>query len=211
VQNSSDDNISAMPETSSAELAQLKAALLFLHVSELKNICIQLSIHEKDTKGILITRILYFIETGKIVNEQKIPEISKAKRGQVYTLSSSTVMLKGAYKNDLKTRLFFKQLIGNHFHFTAFGIDWLNERWMSGAPPTYREFADMWQSEHTRRKMAGSQPKEEWAYINFTQKFISDFPHATRQDIVAAWEIERSKNVHFVNLLIRKHLGNNPY
>ncbi len=62
------------------------------------------------------------------------------------------MILKGSYKNDLKTRLFFKNIVGDHFHFTAFGIDWINEKWMEGNPPTYRDYATMWQSEVDRRK-----------------------------------------------------------
>ncbi|XVN42631.1 MAG: hypothetical protein RCG15_08655 [Candidatus Rickettsia vulgarisii] len=65
-------------------------------------------------------------------------------RGVVYHLHPNTLMLKGSYKNDLRNRQFFKQLIGEHFHFTAIAIDWLNDRWMQGLPPppTYQEFLE---------------------------------------------------------------------
>ncbi len=49
---------------------------------------------------------------------------------------------------------------------SAFGIDWLNERWMDGNTPTYQEFADMWEAGYRRRKERGEKPKEEWAYIS---------------------------------------------
>ena len=150
-------------------MANLKEALLFLHVAELEAICTQLGLVAKGKKIILIARILNFISTGEIIKEPKIPAVSKVKRGCDYPLETGTCMLKGAYKNDLKTRLFFKKLIGEHFHFTAFGIDWLNERWLEGKPPTYEEFATMWKSEYARRLKIGSTPKEEWAYINFTK------------------------------------------
>ena len=108
-------------------------------------------------------------------------------------LDKETLMLKGAYKNDLKTRLFFKQLIGEYFHFTAFGIDWLNDRWMEGKPPTYQEFAEMWHKEYEKRKKTPVPPKEEWAYINFVQNSLSISPTASQESINHAWECERQK------------------
>lgn len=62
--------------------------------------------------------------------------------------------------------MFLKKLIGDYFHFTAFGVDWVDERWMDGNPPTYQEFVDMWRAEYKRRQETPANPKEEWAYIN---------------------------------------------
>ncbi len=183
-------------------LGKLKPALLYLHVDELKNLCLELGIHDKGAKGMLITRILHFIKSGETITEPIVPGVSKAKRNVVYSLHPETLMLKGAYKNDLKTRLFFKQLIGEHFHFTAFGIDWLNDRWLKGEPPTYQEFAEMWKVEHTKRKQLGSTPKEEWAYINFAQNLVRVSPQATRDEIIYGWNIERAKQKVAVSELI---------
>lgn len=135
-----------------AKLSSLRTSLNFLHVEELANICLQLSLPNKGKKISLIARILHFIRSGQIIIESKVPAISKARRGVIYVKSSTALMLKGNYKNDLQSRIFFKNLIGEHFHFTAFGIDWLNERWLSGNPPTYQEFANMWQEEYQKTK-----------------------------------------------------------
>lgn len=172
----------------------LKESLMFLYVSELKNIAIRLSLVDKGNKMAIIMRILHFLETGHKLTTPKFPEASCTKRGRVYSLGENELMLKGAYKNDLNTRLFFKRLIGNHFHFTAFGIDWLNEKWMEGNPPTYQEFAKMWQEEYQKRKEILVAPKEEWAYINFVQKFLQNSPTATRENVNNAWEYERQRH-----------------
>lgn len=177
--------------TNEQQLTSLKAALLFFHVAELRDLCLQLSLPKVGTKISLVCRIVHFVSTGQIITEPLVPAVSRAKRGVVYALQPDAFMLKGAYKNDLKTRIFFKQLIGEYFHFTAFGIDWLHERWLNGNPPTYQEFADMWRAEYDRRKKYGSTPKEEWAYINFTQNFLQENAHATREMLNAAWEQER--------------------
>lgn len=74
-----------------------------------------------------------------------------------------------------------------------YGLDWLHERWMEGAPPTYQEFATMWQTEHERRKLHPEAPKEEWAYINFVQHLQQARPNATRETVLIAWDQERAR------------------
>lgn len=185
------------------KIASLNYALNFLHVAELRDLCVKLDLPDSGKKGMLVYRIVHFVKTKEIVREPHTPQVSRAQRGKIYSLSPSTLMLKGAYKNDLKTRLFFKQLIGEYFHFTAFGIDWLNDRWLKGNPPTYQEFADMWREEYARRKEVGATPKEEWAYITFVQKCIQEHPDASRIVIMEAWGEEREKQKRLVFTLLK--------
>lgn len=186
------------------QLTVLRKSLLFLHVEELKNICLKLSLPDSGKKGPIIARIVHFLETGKIITLPKIPKTSCAQKGKLYPLHPQTLIVKDAYKNDLVTRNFFKHLIGDYFHFTAFGIDWINERWLEGNPPTYQEFAEMWKAEYARRKKEPVAPKEEWQYINFTQKYIAEHPNASRDEQLAAWERERQHNVQIVLELLKK-------
>lgn len=182
----------------------LKKSLLYFHVSELRELCEKLLLPSKGKKMNLIERIVHFSKTGEIIIEPKIPSVSKAQKGKDYPLLPQTLMLKGAYKNDLKTRLFFKDLIGDYFHFTAFGIDWLNTRWLEGNPPTYQEFSKMWEAEYARRKKMGSTPKEEWAYINFTQSYISEHPQSTRNEQLKAWEDERQHHIRLAQQELKR-------
>lgn len=190
------------PIKDSPTLTALHHSLLFLHVEELRELATQLNIPARGKKIILITRIIHFLTTGEIITQPPYPKFSCPQRGSVYPLVPTTLMLKGAYKNDLETRLFFKKLIGEHFHFTAFGIDWLEEQWRAGNPPTYEAFARMWQDEYKRRKVNPAAPKEEWAYINFTQRYLVDNPDATPQAIRAAWKQERLKHKKLVDAFI---------
>jgi len=171
-------------------------------MDELKLLAAELTLVDTGKKGQLIARILHFIDTGQKLTLPKFPTVSCAKRGVVYPLKPSALMLKGAYKNDLKTRLFFKKLIGEHFHFTAFGIDWLNERWMKGDPPCYQAFADMWIQETKRRAQTPASPKEEWAYIRFVQHFMEHAPGSSRDVVLQAWENERVQHKKTVMKLL---------
>lgn len=180
------------------QLEELVEALHFLKMDELKQICSQLSLSDQGPKLALVERIKTFVQGGQERMTAKIPAISCAKKNQIYPLAAQALMLVGAYKNDLKSRTFFKQLIGDHFHFTAFGIDWLKQRWCEGSPPTYQEFADMWQKENEHRKQNKAQPKKEWAYINFLQQYTKKHPDASHAETIDAWHALRAEKVNFV-------------
>ena len=187
---------------SKQEIFSLNESLHFFHVSELKALCHKLSLLEKGKKTQLIDRIVKFVETGEKLALPKMPKVSCAQKGQIYKIETNSLMLKNNYKNDLKTRLFFKSIIGDHFHYTAYGIDWLNQRWFDGKPPTYQEFANMWKKEYEQRSKVPAPPKAEWAYINFVQKYLLKHPSAAREDIINKWEAERHKNKNKVRTLL---------
>jgi hypothetical protein len=192
--------------SSPQEISILKEALLFFHVKELRDLALTLGLSAKDNKGALVEGIIHFVATGKILPPTKIPKASCAKRGKKYFIKENALILKGAYKNDLATRTFFKNLIGPHFHFTAFGIDWINERWLAGNPPTYKEFAKMWQREHEHRSKYGSAPKQEWAYIRFTQALLAANPSASKEALLTAWEAERIQQQKVAYAILKKDL-----
>jgi len=127
----------------SQDSSDLKESLFFLNIKELKELCVKLSLAFKGKKIELINRIVHFVEHVEKLITPKFPQNVYAKKGTNYDLSPNAYILKNAYKNDLKTRMFFKNIIGDHFHFTAYGQDWINYRWLNGNPPTYQEFADM--------------------------------------------------------------------
>ncbi len=188
------------------DVTNLRKSLMFYHVKELRELAVRLSLVDRGNKKMIILRICHFLSTGEKLAVPKFPKESCAQRGKTYHLEQNALMLKGAYKNDLKTREFFKSFIGPHFHFTAFGIDWLNEKWLEGNPPTYLEFANMWEDEYRRRKENPASPKEEWAYINFVKKFLEVSPEATQSNIHKAWQKEREKQKAKANQLIENFL-----
>ena len=184
------------------KFSQLQESLNYLHVAELKDYCTKFALSTKGKKSALINRILHFLQTGEKIDVTPYPRNSVGRGASI--LAPNELMLKNIYKNDLKTRIFFKKLIGDYFHFTAFGIDWLQEAWMAGKPPTYQEFADMWRLEYKRRQEFGSQPKEEWAYIRFVQKYLNETNTdlKERNQILEAWEKERLRHKEIIRKLI---------
>lgn len=186
------------------DLQILQQALLYLKMSELRERCLRLGLAEKGKKLVLIDRILAFVQTGERKTPSTFPESSKAKRGMKYPLHPSTLILKNAYKNDLKTRIFLKSLVGDHFHFTAYGIDWIDERWYAGRPPSYQEFAHFWQSEYLKREKVKVPPKKEWAYINFVQNYLLQKPDAAKDEIHSSWDEEQKRQLRVVDAILSK-------
>ena len=184
----------------------LRTALLYLHMAELRSLCTALSLNAKGVKNILIQHILTYVGDSEkqktITNDQTIPVSSKARKGAQYPLLPTTLMVYGSYKNDLKSREFFKKLIGPHFHFTVFGLDWLKKRWLHGNPPTYAEFALFWQQEYQARKGKPGELKKEWAYMNFLREYGSTHPSASKQEAINAWKLYRQKQVQLVHNLL---------
>lgn len=188
------------------DFKKLTTSLNYLHVSELRAYCDELALSSKGKKAALVIRIVHFLQTGEKLVTLPYPAISVHKGPKPETLKANDLILKNAYKNDLKTRLFFKTLIGEYFHFTAFGIDWLEERWMQGKPATYQEFANMWGKEYAFRQLNGSTPKSEWAYIRFVKRYLKTHAQASREEILEKWEEERMINKKVVKQILKPYL-----
>ena len=178
----------------------------FLNVDELRAVCKKLGI-ATDLKPEMISRILTHcglikpaIEQPHVSINEEVPQTVAAVKTPI---SEDSLMIKGEYRNNAESRAFFKKIIGNHFRFTVFGLDWLKKRWVDLNPPTFREFADMWEQDYDLKKALGQKKikkirtdKPEWAYINFVQKM--DRTGLSHKQIIAKWKEERQKQVKFV-------------
>jgi len=178
-------------------------AIHYLNMAELKYMCTYFKLPPVGKKKDLIERIITFIQTGAITTIPEIPASSRAKKGVAYPLAPHTKMLYGNYKNDAATRAFMKTLVGKKFHYTAFGIDWLNARWLAGNPPTYAEFAAYWAQEKAHRTIKKAPLKKEWALLNFVEQFLKDYPDADRETVTASWKKTRAQMVHKTFTLLK--------
>jgi hypothetical protein len=83
-----------MNKLSEKELTQLKEALLYLHVEELKSQLEALNLSSKGfNKNELIQRIIHYAVTGSELLPLEIPTVSKALHGTKYSLNLKTRML----------------------------------------------------------------------------------------------------------------------
>lgn len=177
-------------------------ALNYMKMTEIKEFCHKHSIPSSGKKGEILERIKQYLTTGQILLPKPIPDSSKAKAGKLYVLAGNAKILKGAYKNDLATRKFFKKMIGEHFHFTSYGQDWILKHWLAGKPPAYAQFAKYWQKEYLLRKKSDANPKKEWAYLNFIKKFKKNYPSAKKNEIAIKWEQARKEYVSIAKKIL---------
>ena len=87
--------------------SKVKNSFNYLKMQELKALINRFSLESKGKKSELIDRLLHYLYTGNKLTSKKIPDASLANPRTSYSLAPKTLILKGAYKNDLKTRLFF--------------------------------------------------------------------------------------------------------
>ena len=182
----------------------LNDALYYMKMTELKNACLMLKLPSQGKKIELIKRIMTFVKSGKIIENPKLSEKSLAKNYPAQYLSPDSLMLYGSYKNDARTRAFFKNLIGSHFHFTACGLDWLNDRWLKGNPPTYQEFANYWIEETKRHKLENPKPKDEWQFINFLQQMNKENPPLAKDDLMVKWKQLQASKLNQAKKILNK-------
>jgi hypothetical protein len=171
----------------------LRIALNHMNMKELKDECRSLGIRPTGRKGDIVNGILSLVRGTKNAIAKSIPHNCQARPERVYPLKKRTLILCGSYKNNDPTRAFLKSLVGPHFHFTAFGQDWIRRRWAEGKPPTYAEFARAWQQEHLRRRsLKSARPKKEWAYLNFVQRFRKKNPALDPSELASEWKQQRA-------------------
>ena len=168
--------------------------LYMLSMGQLRTLCEQFGLSRAGKKVFLIECLKQYLITGARLRPEALPEVSCAQTGHRAELHPDARILAGQYKNDLKTRLFMKSLVGDHFHFTAAGIDWIRESWEQGKPPTYKEFAEWWQAEYavkdTQRTL-----KKEWAFLTFVQAYQGECPNASQGEIMKQWKVHQAQAV----------------
>lgn len=179
------------------QLKYFAESINYVDVHKLKDFLKKHNLSVKGKKGDIVERIKIYVLTGKKIDIPPIPEISKGINKNI-ELTPNTKILYGEYKNDLKTKLFMKTLVGEHFHFSAYGQDWMMQKWRQGNPPTYQEFANFWQQQYILDKKTKANPKAEWALLNFIQRYLDEHPKANRTKIMEEWKKEKSKREKYV-------------
>lgn len=146
-----------MPCLSKADKASLATAIYYCKRAELIALCQYHHLSVTGTKQVLINRLLTDCGITDTAPKPVPPDISAiAETGPAHALSPVAYILPNHYTNGRKTRERFQQLIGKHFRFTSYGMDWIRACWAAGRYPRYEEFAAYWQGEYERRQAGGN-------------------------------------------------------
>lgn len=179
-------------------LTQLESSIYFLKVGELKKIIQILNLNFSGNKPNMIRRIIAWYENKEenFKTEKPVTQIISP------IANPKTHLMKGIYKNNAESRTIFQSLIGPHFHFTVFGLDWLNQQWNLGISPTFQEFAKFWQEEFEKRKIKKAPLKDEWMFLRFQKEFKEKHPNATNREFQSAWHKIRQENLNITLKLL---------
>jgi hypothetical protein len=134
---------------------KLEQAIYYLHVSELRAVCVLLELEARGEKRELVNRVmavlrgrapLALLDKGRILQKKARDEVLVQK----YELHAT--LLPGLYTNGREARSFLVSQVGPHFRFTVFGMDWIRRQWARGLTPTFSEFIAFWTTESKARE-----------------------------------------------------------
>ncbi len=179
----------------------LCTSIYYLKVEELGQICAALTVSPRGAKGTLAKRILNAVgvadEDGRAISTGRETRFSR------YTgeLDPETHILPGHYTNGPKMRAKLRTMIGDHFSFTNYGMEWIRERWLEESYPSFTEFASFWQGEYNRRRAGG---EFESLVTNARVRFFRamEGQGLSRDDLERAWQNERRSHVETVSQIL---------
>lgn len=169
-----------------SEQTELLQNLNYLNIQELKSICNKLNIpyfinmempdghikqtRDMDRKGIVLKRIKYFLNTGKIQKQTIYLNSVICTDKLSNPLQENIRVFYGQFKSTDKNILFLmKRLTSNQFKFGAIAIMVLRDCWSKNIAPTYKEFAKLWLAANK----AHIEPNPEWAFLTDRKKGIA--------------------------------------
>ena len=187
-----------------SQRTELLESIYYLNMQELREFCdahgIPYAIYfetedgrmrksrDADRKGIVIGRVLHFLNTGNI-GPRTVFAKSVVRFEPMRSLpTESDRIFYGQYKDsDPNLLKLMRLLTGGKFEAGAISQEVLRACWTSGEAPTYREFAKLWlnaREDHTK-------PNPEWAFLTDRAKGIAgkDWKHLRVKKASAAIEL----------------------
>ncbi|WP_395338079.1 hypothetical protein PN836_010575 [Ningiella sp. W23] len=182
---------------------QIASSIYFLKVPELKALAQKAALSPKGSKQTLINTLLHFIEpntkeqTSSSAKTSCLPRLSAVALSKIKVdYDPNQYIIPGVYSNNKKYRALFKNMIGPHFSFKSYGMDWIKDKWKSGEYPSYEEFANYWQQEYERRKTDDSfSSPDTLQRVNFF-RMMKGKGH-TKEALEASWKEKRELHARY--------------
>ncbi|MBN2479175.1 MAG: hypothetical protein JXA94_03020 [Parachlamydiales bacterium] len=160
----------------------------YFHKKMLQKFCKDLKLSQEGSKLEIFERILTFLETGKILQPK---QSLLAKKTNDKTLSLNTI-IKNNFRCDLKHRIFFKSVIGEHFKFNVPMIMFAKKN----HDKTYKDLVDHWVNIFNLKKSGEykSEIHKSCEYNQFIRNFYSDTNNKGKKliDAIRAWKKHKS-------------------
>ena len=157
--------------------------------AELVAFCRKIGISGSGGKIEIAGRIEKYLKGGKI-ETKKIGKGGKKREGIQRIPESINELIPDNYSSSQLFREYFESIIGQHFHFTAYMMQYIKDH----LGITFKEYVDEWQAEHERRKNKNYKPKimKSCEYNQYTRDFFKDNPDKTRKEAIRHWKLKKS-------------------
>ena len=146
---------------------------------------------DADRKGIVIDRVLHFLNTGSIKPRTVFAKSVIRFAPMPSAPKESDRIFYGQYKDsDPNLLRLMEQLTGGSFEAGAISQEVLRACWTRRETPTYREFAKLW----LKARVDHTKPNPEWAFLTDRAKGIAG----------ADWKQIRIKKASAVISILKK-------
>ncbi|MFJ6414549.1 DUF6434 domain-containing protein [Terribacillus saccharophilus] len=157
---------------------------------ELVQFCRDNELPVSGSKMEITARIESFLLNGLIEKPKQKQSCRKKKSKE--PLSRSTIITEG-HRCSQDVRTFFKQEIGEHFHFSTY----IQNYFRANIGKTYEDAINAWHEEETRKQDPGYQKDiaPQFEYNRFIREFFSKPVNKgkTRSQAIEAWNKKKSK------------------
>ncbi|GAA0778579.1 hypothetical protein E1180_19815 [Roseibium denhamense] len=189
------------------DLETLEKAIYFLKVPELKELLAEAGFPPLGSKQEMVTALLAAVRGDlKAGATAKMSEAEKALRKSASNYDAKTQIVPGVFTNNQAHRMILRGLIGSHFAYTTYGMDWIKAKWHEGICPSFEDFAAYWQGEYERRQNAGEfESKKTLQRVRFFRAMKDK--GLTKAELEGAWAEERARQSVFARKLIAQALA----
>lgn len=190
------------------DLDLIGGSIYFLKVPELKQLLTDAGIKPTGSKQTMINSLIAYAKGDSTrPSAPQFTDGERALRQKANQYDPTVFIVPGVYTNNRKSRELFLTLIGRHFSFTTYGMDWIKDRWAEGTCPTYQAFAEFWQEEYLRRKNNGAfKSKQTLQRVQFFRAMKDR--NLSKGELEDAWAREREHHATRAIASIRKIIEN---
>lgn len=182
----------------------LETAIYFLKVPELKALIAEANLTGGSSKQAMINELLAFARGESYDHAQDKPQHTMRElkeMGKQY--DPEQYIVPGVYTNSSHYRARFQEMIGSHFSYTVYGMDWIKAQWQSGSCPTFESFAVYWQQEYERRQQTDDfKSPRTLQRVNFFRKMKGQ--NLSKTALEKAWYDERQRQAELAQRILRE-------
>lgn len=156
---------------------------------ELHTFCRILMIPQTGNKEVLTRRIYTFLKDG-VVESYTPKNNNKSNQNTILSMNSIIGL---QYKNNSKTREFFRLHIGDHFKFNIEFMNWIKEN----PDKKYIDAIIFWNKIYDdRKKGKKSYIQPQFEYNRYVREIYLHNKHISRADVIRCWKYKKSLPGH---------------